>query len=229
MSSTSTATSTWWAPRETAWWVGVLFAVGSACFALGALPGYLALVGPEATGVTFFVGSIFFTTAAFLQFRQTPHTARIDRWAGGVQLVGTLFFNITTFRALDHSLSSPSYDRAVWAPDFFGCVCFLVASELAYVEVGRAAWSWRPGSRSWRIAALNLGGSVAFGISGVASYVVPSTGEVRNMTLVNLGTFVGALGFLIGGLELLPARVRPDERSSAGVSPSTGDPIAGGT
>ena len=59
--------STWWAPRAIGWWIGILFAVGATCFALGALPGYLSAVGGEADAVTFFVGSLWFTSAAFLQ------------------------------------------------------------------------------------------------------------------------------------------------------------------
>ena len=60
--------STWFAPNAVAWWVGVLFMIGSACFALGALPGYLDLVGTTADNVTYFVGSLFFTSAGFLQY-----------------------------------------------------------------------------------------------------------------------------------------------------------------
>ena len=37
--------STWWAPKARPWWIGVLFAVGSILFALGALPGYVNAVG----------------------------------------------------------------------------------------------------------------------------------------------------------------------------------------
>jgi hypothetical protein len=221
--------STWWAPSAAGWWIGVLFAIGSACFALGALPGYLALVGPEADGVTFFVGSIFFTSAAFLQYLQaanagrSPEAAgteslrvltfeprRIDWWATVVQFVGTLMFNLSTYGALHTSLTDAPYNRLVWTPDILGCTCFLVASELAFAEVGNAFWSWKPSRRAWRIAAVNLGGSVAFALSGIASYVVPGTDTERNITLVNLGTFVGALGFLIGALELLPERTHPD-------------------
>src|SRR5689334_2524655 len=32
--------STWWAPRDRDWWIGVLFAVGSFLFALGTVPAY---------------------------------------------------------------------------------------------------------------------------------------------------------------------------------------------
>ena len=68
--------STWWAPTAVGWWIGVLFAIGSVCFAVGAAPGYVDWVGTDADAITFFVGSIFFTSAAYLQFVQTvnaPH------------------------------------------------------------------------------------------------------------------------------------------------------------
>ena len=49
-------------------------------------------------------------------------------------------------------------------------------------------------------------GSVAFGVSAVAAYVGPATGEVRNAELSNLGTLIGALCFLIGAILLLHRR-----------------------
>jgi hypothetical protein len=52
---------------------------------------------------------------------------------------------------------------------------------------------------------LNLVGSVAFGISAIASYVKPN-GQLVSLALTNLGTFVGAVCFLVGGLLLLPER-----------------------
>jgi hypothetical protein len=58
---------------------------------------------------------------------------------------------------------------------------------------------------------LNLVGSIAFGVSAVASYIVPATGQLRNVELSNLGTFVGALCFLIGAILLLPERTEETE------------------
>ena len=61
-------------------------------------------------------------------------------------------------------------DLRVWTPDVFGSICFLVSS----------AWptSWSGGRQpAWRIAALNLLGSVFFGVSAVAALVEPSTSE----------------------------------------------------
>ena len=41
--------------------MALFFALGSACFLVGPFPGYAQLVGAEADGLTFFVGSILFT------------------------------------------------------------------------------------------------------------------------------------------------------------------------
>jgi hypothetical protein len=125
-----------------------------------------------------------------------------------VQLVGTVFFNVTTLAALDASLDATQAHRLVWVPDMAGSICFLVASGLAWFEVSHSWWSWRTRSISWRIAAVNLAGSVAFGVSAVASKVVATTGEPRNIMLVNLGTALGGVCFLAGALLLLPERTQ---------------------
>ena len=220
--------STWWAPSALGWWIGALFAVGAAFFALGAMPGYVKLVGNNIDALTFFIGSIPFTTAAFLQYLQTVNTRRapsglrtdgrlrvltweprrIDWWATAVQFIGTLFFNLSTFYAMYTNLSATQIDELVWRPDIYGSTCFLIASLLAWIEVAHGLWSWQPHSLSWWISALNMLGSIGFGFSAVAAYIVPTTGDPVNVILVNLGTFIGALCFLAGGLLLLPARTR---------------------
>ncbi len=208
----------------------MLFAVGSICFAVGAAPGYVGLVGDEADAITFFVGSVFFTTAALSQYLEVANASRvppgaharerwrlltweprrIDWWAALVQLVGTVYFNVSTFHAIDLELSASGTDQLVWRPDVLGSICFLVASGLAWAEVSHAWWSWRPRSLSWRITGLNLLGSVAFGVSAVAAKIVPDTDQVRNVALMNLGTFVGAVCFLVGAVLLLPERTSPE-------------------
>ncbi len=216
---------TWWAPGARGWWIGALFAVGSALFALGAVPGYAGAVGTRADSMTFFVGSLFFTTAAFLQFRESVDAgsdgpahgwravlayrpSQIDWWAGAVQLVGTLYFNVSTGVAVSDNLSAEAARHHVWRPDAVGSVCFLVASGLAWFEACHGWAAWAPGDIAWWITALNLTGSVAFGASAVAAYVIPATGQIRNVELSNLGTFVGALCFLAGAVLLQPERTR---------------------
>jgi hypothetical protein len=222
--------STWWAPGAVGWWIGVLFMIGSVCFALGAAPGYADAVGIDTDNITFFVGSVFFTSAGFLQYLEVANASRapegpisqrvriltwephrIDWLASTVQLAGTLFFNLSTFHAVQGGLDATTTNQLVWRPDVFGSICFLVASSLAWVEVGHRWLSWQPRVVSWWIVLLNLCGSVAFGVSAFAAKVVSSSGELRNVELVNLGTFLGALGFLIGAFLLLPERTAGPE------------------
>jgi hypothetical protein len=127
-----------------------------------------------------------------------------------IQFVGTLFFNATTFHALNTSLSALEADRQVWRPDAFGSICFLVSSAMAYaVFAERGFWSWRRGDRVWSEAALNFAGSIAFGVSAVASFVVPATGDLLSVQLTNLGTFVGAVCFFAGAILVLVDRADP--------------------
>jgi hypothetical protein len=216
----------------------VLFMIGSACFALGSVPGYVSLVGVAADGVTFFVGSIFFTSAATLQYLEVVNTApagpgpgrtrilsweprRIDWLATSIQLVGTVFFNISTFRAMLDGFDAGPDDLLSWRPDALGSVCFLVASWLAFAEAGHRSLSWRPHDPGWVIAALNLAGSIFFGLSALGAYVIPSTGELLDVSLANSGTFLGAICFLVGAALLIPQASR-EEAHTVGTRPAGG-------
>jgi hypothetical protein len=64
----------------------------------------------------------------------------------------------------------------------------------------------------------HLVGSVAFGVSAVAGYINPATGQLHNAERSNLGTFVGAVCFFVGALLLLPERA--EEVSDAGTTAS---------
>ena len=121
-----------------------------------------------------------------------------------MQLVGTLFFNVTTFRALGTSVDSAAYDRLVWRPDAFGSVCFLVSGCLAYVEVAGGLLRRPPGGVEGQVVAINLFGCVAFAVSAVAGYVQPSTGDMIDPAWVNGATALGAVAFLVGAALLLP-------------------------
>ncbi len=161
---THTPSTVWWTPNSISWWIGILFAIGSSAFAVGSIPSYADAVGAGYDNLTYFVGSIFFTSAACLQYWQVlaarPPSGglrhrgvgdllgyqpdRIDWWATTIQLLGTLFFNLSTGRALSTGLAGPtSVNHAVWRPDALGSVCFLVSSFLAWAEICHQAWAWR--------------------------------------------------------------------------------------
>jgi YrhK-like protein len=193
-------------------WIGWLFIVGSTCFALGSAPFYAQTVDPSVVGITYFVGSLFFTSAGLLQFLQavaegkSGRSNRADILATAIQLAGTLFFNINTFAGMNDALSTSQKDLRVWAPDVFGSACFLISSELALREVCGSWFCVQRHDKTWKIAARNLLGSIFFGFSAVASFILPDTGELLNTALTNAFTFLGAICFLLGARLLLPQR-----------------------
>src|SRR4051812_8605694 len=112
--ATTDRRATLWHPGIAGWWIALLFVVGSALFAVGAVPAYLDAVGGRADSGTFFVGWLFFTAAALLVTLTTPRASKAAWWAAVVQSVGTLFFNASTFHALQSNLSASAADRQVW-------------------------------------------------------------------------------------------------------------------
>ena len=127
-------------------------------------------------------------------------------WSAAVQFVGTLLFNVSTFGAMQDGLSTHDENRLVWAPDLFGSAAFLISGMLAYrVATGPHLLPVRR-DRDWTMAAVNLAGCVLFGISAVASFVVPSSGSILNLAAANWTTALGAACFFVGSLMLLPPR-----------------------
>lgn len=185
------------------------FAVGSLCFLVGALPPYADAVGAVAVGVTFAVGAVFFTAAAFVQLslsgRRPPRAGtrpadRWDWWAAAVQLVGTLCFNVSTVVALVAAVEDPTALGIGWKPDAWGSVAFLVSSSCAVVATRDRGHLWDTDARTWHGTWLNLAGSVAFGASAVGAYVDPATGTYVSEWWDDAGTLLGAVCFLVAAL-----------------------------
>lgn len=209
--------------------IAVLFVLGSACFVLGSVPAFVNAVGGPVDGVTYVVGSVLFTAASFAQLvqSQTPGATSPDEisqdlplhlvlwgwrprdlaWlAAATQFPGTLFFNVSTVAALTHNATAAEVDRYVWRPDMFGSILFLVSSAFAVRAVSgggvrRIRWSSLP----WRIAWINLLGSVLFMASAVSGYVLPESNELVNTRIAVAGTLLGAVCFLVGAALMFPA------------------------
>jgi len=205
-----------------------LFMIGSSCFVLGSVPAYLNAVGGTVDGVTYFVGSIFFTSASFCQLvqAQSPGTTGVDEsgqhrpapvrflawlphdrsWlAAATQFPGTVFFNVSTLAALTHNATAVESDRYVWRPDLFGSILFLVASAFGILAVSGRFLLAEPRSVPWWVAWVNMLGSVLFMASALASYVLPSTDELVSTRLSVAGTLFGAACFLVGAALMFPA------------------------
>jgi len=217
--------------------MSVLFSLGSLCFAVAAIASQWASSSRPSIDVTFFVGSLLFTSAAYLQYSEAVNVERdplaqgrrvrwrpvsweplrIDWLASLIQLVGTIFFNISTFTAMKHGLTTHQVNARVWAPDVLGSICFLLSSELAYAEVCHKWICLRGRSLSWRIVALNLLGSIAFGVAAIASLTEPASGEPVSARIANGGTALGGVCFLIAALALMP-EARIEERAASATS-----------
>jgi hypothetical protein len=182
--------------------MALFFSVGSTCFLIGPLPGYVQLVGESADAVTFFVGSILFTTGGAFQTwlawpeRQARGAGRAAWWSAVIQSAGTLFFNRTTLQATQTAVSSGAYNRLVWRPDALGSICFLISGTIAYLASPRRGWLPARGGPGWWQPAVNLLGCVFFGISAIAGHVVPSTGSILDLAAANWNTCLGAGCFL---------------------------------
>ncbi|WP_430332804.1 hypothetical protein [Rhodococcus sp. ACT016] len=179
------------------------FTIGSLLFALGSAPVLAPAIGTAAANTAFFVGSWFFTYAAFIQLilsgAATTMTdsgkpaIRAEWLAAATQFLGTLLFNISTGAAL-HAHTISGEQHLVWKPDAVGSIAFLISSSLAILILTRAKCYWAPRSLDWQSTWLNAVGSLAFGLSAVGAFITPS-GGVEDASLANAGTFVGALFF----------------------------------
>ena len=83
-------------------------------------------------------------------------------------------------------------------------MCFLISGVVAYAAVAHGLLRRPPGRSTAPPPTVNLCGCVAFGAAAVAAYVVPSSGSVADVTVVNAATSLGALCFLVGAVLLLP-------------------------
>jgi hypothetical protein len=226
-----------WAPGQLNWWIGTIFAVGSLLFAAGSVlslvPGWAEAcrLSSREVNAFFFIGSIPFTIAAYLQLYQVANTPRFQEYeflasaqsclkrrrmligwrptdigwlSSALQLVGTLLFNLNTFNALNPSLTWLQQDREIWAPDFIGSLFFLASGTLAFIETCHAWWAWKPTSLSWWVTFVNLLGCIGFMISALFAYVPPGSPHLDAIWLSTLFTLQGALCFLVGSLLLLP-------------------------
>ena len=232
-----------WIPKDLNWWIGVIFAVGSAHFVVGsvlAIGPILARLESLDPNWIFFAGSIPFTTAAYLQLFQAansgdpaapngppPRHRAVFGWKPGeigwlscaLQFLGTLLFNANTFDATLRGLSWWQQDLAVWVPDFVGSILFLVSGYLAFGETCHTYWAWKPQSLSWWITFTNLLGCVSFMISAFFAFVPREASPVNAAQISVYFTLLGAFGFLAGSLLVLPEASDADLHGSS--SPAT--------
>jgi len=209
--------------------IGTIFAVGAFLFMLGSVMSLMPAGAwrPPAgwTNLVFFLGSIPFTGAAYLQHFQAANAPDFTRdprrpdhrrlsWIGWhphspgwlstfAQLLGTIAFNANTLDAMLAPDGWLAQDVAVWVPDMAGSVLFLVSGYLAFIETGHRYWSWSPRVLSWQIAFVNLVGCVAFMTAAILAFVPQGNEAAWIILLSTLHTLVGAFCFFVGALLVM--------------------------
>lgn len=189
------------------------FAVGSLFFFIGPWPWYADAVGAVTANLTFFIGSIFFTTAAILQlllegrrppWKSTTTGDAFDWWSAAVQVVGTILFNVSTFRAWRAAIATPDAVGVGWSADLWGSVAFLISAGLALGALRRQHELWDFFARTPGAVWTGFAGCVAFGVSAVGAYILPESNEALNLAWANTGTIIGAACFFAAAVATRP-------------------------
>jgi hypothetical protein len=179
-----------------------LFAIGSSLFAIATMPGLSATAGAGLANLLCFIGSWFFTTAGWMQLVLSGPPLRIGWLSAATQFAGTILFNISTGASLWAHAVKPER-RVVWAPDVMGSLAFLASGVLGIVAVTAIVGIVELKSHDWQAEWINMIGCVAFGVSALGAFVTKS-GVTEDALLANVGTFIGALCFLVAALRVLP-------------------------
>lgn len=213
-------------PQQLNGWIANLFMVGAALFALGCV---LYLGGSKNEFIldsVFFIGSLFFTSAAYCQLHQATisvgvaatwqqliqrefncqprHIAFLSAFS---QFIGTLMFNMNTFDAF-FDLDWFAHDLLVWTPNILGSILFQISGCLAVYQLCNRWWCW-PSFRQrhdihWWIIFINFMGCVAFLLSALLAFAMPDL--ISNMMVIwsTIFTLFGACCFFVGALLMWP-------------------------
>ncbi len=195
------------------------FVVGSLLFAAGAWVSQFALTDVTRANQIFVIGALCFTLAAALEVAIAISNQVVLRgrwsWRSGVwnpdllsacfQLAGCIYFNVMTIRALaTQFVDSDDENDLVWRPEIYGSVLFLLSAILAWYAITDRRR--RPDTEPhfvW-ISRANVCGAIAFGVSAFGARYL-ADGTLKNPTEANVGTFVGALFFLVGAVLVFPS------------------------
>jgi hypothetical protein len=230
-----------WKPQDLNWWIGLIFAIGASFFILGCLlclsptlAEYSSLDSSEINSI-FFMGSIPFTTAAYLQLFQAANTHhfgatnhktskfKILGWkpkdigwlSSAFQFCGTLLFNLNTFKAISPPENWLQEDLWIWIPDVFGSIFFLISGYLAFIEVGHKHGVFHLKNMSWWITFINLLGCIAFMVSAIYAFIPHENLKESHIVLSLLFTLIGAFCFCLGAILMIPENAKKYEVKSS--------------
>lgn len=216
-----------WAPHRLAWWIAVVFMLGSACFVAGAAGSLFphAFGGQHSMSVfaeiCYFLGAVLYTISIYGQVLESlnaddrvapdriSHAPRRFRWFGWevgrlefmtpfTLLIGSLIFNYETTFALGSTVGSLP-ELGLWVTSLLGAMLFFVAAFLQMMEVGHAYLSFAPRDVSWWVGFLFVLGSLGFVAGALPGLSAPGLPTADEAS----GALIVKIGFLLGALAFL--------------------------
>ncbi|MCL1126341.1 hypothetical protein [Shewanella surugensis] len=211
-------------------WIGLSFIIGASHFVFASLLALSAMMSVTALTNLYFMGSIFFTIAAYLQYIQSINAGdfirnkstmnksalhkkkyqrkwlawqphRLDFWVTFSQFIGTLFFNLNTFSGY-LALSDLQQSLFIWLPNLLGSLCFQLSGSLALYETSHQFWLWSPKSLEQKMAFINHFGCLFFlGSAFVSSSILQSLSPSM-LPLSIVLTCLGGICFLCAAVLL---------------------------
>lgn len=229
---TPTTTNPWrrfWAPHRLAWWLAIVFTVGSALFVAGAA-GSLApgLFGGQHrmsifAEACYFAGAVLFTVALYGLLlealntderigpeRDNPAPRRFRWWITPGDLTRLEVLIPVVFLAGSLIFNYETTDSlaslldllprvALWQTTLIGSVFFLFGSVLHFIEAGNRYLSLALGDISWWIGMLFILGSVGFVVGSLPGLGTPGLPDAH----AHAGALIVKIGFLFGGIAYL--------------------------
>ena len=216
-----------WAPHRLAWWISMVFTVGSAFFVVGAAGSLVPQDFPSDHAMSvfaescYFIGATLYTASIYAQLLETINADRSIapdrstrapkqfRWFAFevthleflvpfVLLLGSLVFNYETVFALGSSVGLLP-QLWLWESSMLGSLLFLASGVLQFIEAGHGYARFDPRNVSCWIAVLFIIGSIGFVLGSLPGLEPP--GLPTNET--EPGALTVKIGFLIGGLAYL--------------------------
>lgn len=216
-----------WAPQRLAWWIALVFLVGSLLFIAGAAGSLVpsAFGGQHRMAIyaesCYFLGALLYTISIYGQVFESlnaddrigpdgvTHAPQRYRWFGfepqklsfwtpSVLLIGSLMFNYETTFALGANLELLP-KAGLWWTSLIGSVLFLGSSLLQLAEAGHGHLRFDPRDVSCWVGLMFVLGSMGFIVGSLPGF--PDTGfpTAENPA----GASIVKVGFLVGGVAFL--------------------------
>ncbi len=200
--------------KAISWWIPILFMIGAFCFGFSSFSSlyFSEIFSSIFINIIYFIGSIFFTAAAYLQYLESinsdiTHHEHIHnkqccwfwlRWrpynlgymSSLTQFIGTIFFNINTFNTLFNFNTI-----SISISNMLGSILFLISAFFAYFEIYHDKDVTIFSTSTWWIIWINLLGSIFFQISAFFSWF-------SYQNIATLTTLLGALCFFMASFIL---------------------------